>query len=247
MTENIPLKDRMKEYEDATKVQFPNDSIIVARIDGRGFSKFTKRFDKPFDKRFTKAMQIVTARLVKETCATIGYTQSDEISLIWHTDNPEGQVFFNGKLQKICSLCASIATAVFNDEMFRMKVEVLSNGYFDCRVFTVPSKAEAINYLFYRQRDAIRNSISMAAHTEFGHKKLIRKSTNEQLEMLKESGIDWFEDYSAANKIGSFFRRETFEKVVEQTGETCLRSEIRMVDVSDVITFEDLFKVTFGE
>jgi tRNA(His) 5'-end guanylyltransferase len=246
MTENKSLADRMKEYENRDKIQYPSSSVVVARIDGRGFSKFTKKFDKPFDKKFTHAMIQTTKALVQETCATIGYTQSDEISLIWHTDNPDGQLFFNGKVQKLCSVCASIATAHFNDWMHRLKVKTNDNGLFDCRVFEVPDKNEAVNYLFYRQRDAIRNSISMAAHTHFGHKTLMNKSTNEQLEMLKSDDINWF-DYPPANQIGSFVKRERFEKVVKETGEVCDRSRVVTIDLTDVIVFEEMKKIVFGD
>lgn len=231
----------MKEYEDRTKVQFPNDTIIVARIDGRGFSKFTKSFDKPFDRWFTKTMIETTKVLVEETCATIGYTQSDEISLIWHTDNPDGQVFFAGKLQKINSICASIATAAFNT--------VNNTGVlalFDCRVFTVPCKCEAVNYLFYRQRDCVKNSVSMAAHTRLGHKKTLKKTTTEKVEMLKEIGVNWH-DYPTPNKIGTFVKRELFDMKVEQTGETCKRSRIIEVPLDDVVGFEALKGIVFGE
>lgn len=240
MTENRPLQERMKGYEDATKVQFPSDSIIVARIDGRGFSKFTKGFTKPFDKDFTEAMIETTKFLVQETCATIGYTQSDEISLVWHTDNPEGQVFFNGKLQKIASICASMATVKF------VKFYPDYFPQFDCRVFTVPCKCEAVNYIFYRQRDAIRNAISMAASSAFSHKQLMGKSTNEKIDMLTENGIDFFE-YPTANKIGTFVKRVSFEKQVEQTGETCTRSEVIAIDIADVQTFEEMRKIVFGD
>lgn len=246
MTENRPLQERMKGYEDATKVQFPSDSIVVARIDGRGFSKFTKPFDKPFDSAFTKAMIETTKMLVKETCATIGYTQSDEISLIWHTDNPNGQIFFDGKLMKICSVTASIATLEFNMWLNTFKVGANSRGQFDSRVFTVPCKCEAINYLFYRQRDAIRNSISMAASAAYSHKQLMNKSTDEKLNMLFDKGIDFF-DYPTANKIGTFVKRVNFEKPVEQTGETCIRSEVIAIDISDIQTFDDMRKITFGD
>lgn len=241
-----PLSDRMKEYEDQTKIQFPNDSIIVARIDGRGFSKLTKKFDKPFDKWFTNTMIDTMKALVRETCATVGYTQSDEISLIWHTDNPEGQVFFNGKLQKLCSVCASIATAVFNS-MYNF--DECNFAVFDCRVFTVPSKAEAVNYLFYRQKDCIRNSISMAAHERFGHKELIGKNTSQKLEMLTDAGISW-NDYRTPNRIGTFAQRQQFESTAidhaTYTEVPCIRTKVCEIPFDEVVDFETMSKVVFG-
>lgn len=246
--ENRPLKERMMEYEGVTKYQFPSDSVIVARIDGRGFSKLTKSMAKPFDNSFTAAMVEVTRVLVEETNATIGYTQSDEISLVWHTDNPNGQVFFNGKLQKLCSVCASIATHAFGNCF--CPGELMGPAYFDCRVFTVPSKEEAVNYLVYRMQDATRNSVSMAAHTHFGHKKLMNKNVKEQLEMLISDSINW-DNFAPANKIGTWVQRQTFETTMldraTSTDVPCRRNRVANLKIPSAPNFAELFKIVFGE
>ena len=54
---NTQLDERMKMYEDieSKRILIPNLPICV-RIDGRGFSKFTKDMNKPFDKNFTDSM-----------------------------------------------------------------------------------------------------------------------------------------------------------------------------------------------
>ena len=90
---------RMKSYESSetarrVDVQLP----IYARIDGRSFSRFTRGMDRPFDQKMTDAMIETTKHLVHETHAKIGYTQSDEISLVWLADGPESDVFFSGKI-----------------------------------------------------------------------------------------------------------------------------------------------------
>ncbi len=53
------------------------------RLDGCGFSKFLKGVVKPFDYRITDAMVKTTADLVAKFQPTLGYTSSDEISLIF--------------------------------------------------------------------------------------------------------------------------------------------------------------------
>lgn len=243
------LKERMMIYEGRTKYQYENSSIVVARIDGRGFSKLSKPLQKPFDPHFTKAMMATMHALVKETDATIGYTQSDEISLVWHTDNPEGQIFFNGKIQKLASVCASIATAHFNNWMFRMKMPINDNAYFDCRVFSVPSKAEAVNYLTYRTQDCTRNSISMAAHKHLGHKKLMNRNTGEQLLMLKEVGVDW-DDYASANKYGTLAKRELYDTNMRdpQNPENIIDvTRSRIVSKVPETTFNKMYEQVFGD
>jgi tRNA(His) 5'-end guanylyltransferase len=81
----------MKAYESAfTSTKLDPSQYMCVRIDGRRFSKFTKPFTKPFDWRVTKAMVTTTKALVKETHASVGYTQSDaNTELIFDTFPPK--------------------------------------------------------------------------------------------------------------------------------------------------------------
>jgi len=55
----------MKEYEaQETARRFLPGLPIYARIDGRGFSKFTKGMDRPYDARMSNAMVSATKVLV---------------------------------------------------------------------------------------------------------------------------------------------------------------------------------------
>ena len=80
---NTQLDERMKMYEDieSKRILIPKLPICV-RVDGKGFSKYTKDMIRPFDQKFTDSMIETMKFLVEETDAIIGYTQSDEISLI---------------------------------------------------------------------------------------------------------------------------------------------------------------------
>ena len=55
MQEN--LDERMKMYEDieSKRILIPKLPICI-RLDGRGFSKYTKDMTRPFDKNFTDSM-----------------------------------------------------------------------------------------------------------------------------------------------------------------------------------------------
>lgn len=73
---------------------------------------------------------------------------------------------------------------------------------FDSRVMVLPNADEVVNYFIWRQMDATRNSISMAAQANFPHKQLEGKNTGEMQEMLfQEKGINW-NDYSTGCKRG---------------------------------------------
>jgi len=208
--------DRMKAYESAeTERYFMPLLPIYARIDGRCFSAFTRGLDRPFDIRITRAMIETTKYLVEETHARIGYTQSDEISLVWQQDRYDSEVFFNGKVQKLVSVLASLATAKFNhvclvDETLQERTKNLM-PVFDCRVFQLPNRTEAANAVLWREKDATKNAISMAERSFYSHKALHGKSSSEMQEMIFQKGQN-FNDYPAFFKRGTFVRRITEER-----------------------------------
>jgi tRNA(His) guanylyltransferase len=201
--------DRMKEYEgmEADRKLMPLLPICV-RLDGKGFSKFTMGLDRPYDKRMSKLMVEVTTRLVDDTNAIMGYTQSDEISLILHSNAYKSQVWFNGRIQKMTSVLASMATAHFGDLKKSLIPEKTDNlALFDCRVWNVPNKTEASNTLLWREQDATKNSISMATRSVYSHKQMHLKSGQEMQDMLMEKGINW-NDYPPFFKRGTFIQRK---------------------------------------
>ena len=86
MSSKDNLGDRIKQYERIeTRGKLIPMLPTVVRLDGRSFSKFTKSFE-PFDEDMLQAMVATTKFLVEESNAVIGYTQSDEITLILYTD-----------------------------------------------------------------------------------------------------------------------------------------------------------------
>jgi len=116
---NDSLGNRMKMYEKmVTGTKFMPYLPVVARLDGKAFHSWTKGLDKPFDLDFMNIMKSVTKGLVEATGATLGYTQSDEISLVFYTSNRDSQIFFDGKIFKMTSVLASMTTALFAEKLF---------------------------------------------------------------------------------------------------------------------------------
>ena len=88
------LGDRMKAYEAVeTDRAFDPALPLVVRLDGRAFSTFTRGMEKPFDHTLSRIMREVTAHLVEKNHARIGYTQSDEITLLFHRDSEETRTY----------------------------------------------------------------------------------------------------------------------------------------------------------
>ena len=197
---NDDLGNRMKQYESAETNRFLMRGLpTIFRIDGKNFHTYTKGFDRPFDHRMQEAMIETTKRLVEETNAVIGYTQSDEITLILPDDRP---ILFEGRIFKLVSFLASFATMVFNQTIYEDK----RYATFDCRVFQVPNRVEAVNCLIWREMDAVKNSVSALAQKHFSHKQLQNMNTQQKKAMLLEKGISW-NDLSDYCKKGSFIRK----------------------------------------
>jgi tRNA(His) guanylyltransferase len=151
-----------------------------------------------------------TKFLVEKTSAAIGYTQSDEISLLWYAPSPESQIYFNGRVTKMVGDLTALATLYFNKYLeYSIPEKISSWPRFDARVFVLPSKAEVGNYFLWRERDATRNSISMAARAYYSHNEVNGKNSSEKQEMLFQKGVNW-------NDYPSYFKRGTFvERAVE--------------------------------
>ena len=103
--------DRMKAYESQTcGIKLMPRIPVVARLDGKGFSKFTKGLKRPYDERLSNLMIETTKYLVKETNANCGYTQSDEITLVWYTDKIDSSIYFDGRLFKMIGDLSAMAS-----------------------------------------------------------------------------------------------------------------------------------------
>lgn len=143
----------MRVYETAHDYSVLPNIYMVARLDGRNFTRLTKnthKFEAPFDEKFRDYMISTVEHLMNCGFKVIyGYTQSDEISLL--LDIAENT--FNRKLRKLNSVLASEASAKFSLLLQDM-------GCFDCRISQLPNVELVVDYFRWRQQDAHRNSLS---------------------------------------------------------------------------------------
>lgn len=166
---------------------------LVARLDGRSFTKLTKetcKFEAPFDTRFRDYM-VETVKYLMQCGFRIvyGFTESDEISLLFHAkDNTFGR-----KVRKINSTLAGEASAVFS-------LRLGQPATFDCRVIPLPNLERVADYFIWRQEDAHRNSLN--AHCYWALRKkgvgqgeatamLEGKSVSFKNELLFQKGINY--------------------------------------------------------
>lgn len=229
------LGDRMKNnYENISRYYLTRRMPVIIRIDGKAFHTFTRGFKKPFDDIFVKTMQDTMKYLCENIQGCVlGYTQSDEISLVL-VDYAEltTDAWFGNNLQKMCSVSASMATLAFNkffsgrvqefmydccdefgDDVLPEKqndYELAHNVYFkkfNAAMFDsrvfTIPKEEVCNYLIWRQQDATRNSIQSVGQANFSQKELHGKSCNNIQDMLMLQKSINWNDYSTTLKRGS--------------------------------------------
>lgn len=229
------IGDRIKaQYEDRMRIKLPRRSYTIIRIDGKAFHSYTKGLDSPFDMGFMEDMNLTAAYLCKSIMgAKFAFVQSDEISiLLTDFETIATEAWFDGNVQKMCSVSASMTTAGFNrfrsvryltdlveGKIFGSLDEIKDHPYFglplkwaefDSRVFQIPDRTEVENYFIWRQNDTVRNSISSVAQTLYSHKELEGKNTNEQQEMIFQRGTNW-NDYPVQCKRGRLIVRETYD------------------------------------
>jgi tRNA(His) 5'-end guanylyltransferase len=198
------LGNRIKSnYEDRTRVYLPRRTNTIIRIDGKAFHTFTRNCKKPFDDGLIEDMDNTAIALCKQIQgAKIGYVQSDEISiLLTDYEGPQTDAWFDGNIQKIVSISASIAAAEFNNfrllRQFNEYVKYADSpdfkklAYFDSRVFTIPDITEVVNYFKWRTDDASRNSVQMVARSLYSHKECDRKNNSELQDMIHQKGQNW--------------------------------------------------------
>ena len=227
------LGNRMKEYESRNRYYLQRRTPVICRLDMRAGHSFTKGFKRPLDEVFIKSMQ-ETAKYLCENVqgCKMSYQQSDEITLLLvDYDRLDTDCFFNYRVDKLCSILASMATMVFNkcfekkfyetiwsneDELNSRYMDAIIKGaMFDCRCFNIP-KEEVTNCFYWRQLDASRNSIQMVGQANFSHRELQEKSSNDIQDMLMlKKGINW-NDFPTYQKRGSCCIRNKI--VVESNG-----------------------------
>lgn len=229
------LGDRMKNnYENVNRFYLTRRMPVIIRVDMRAGHTFTKGMNKPFDDIFVKTMQDTMKYLCENIQGCVlGYTQSDEISLVL-VDYAEltTDAWFGNNLQKMCSVSASMATLAFNkffsgrvqefmydccdefgDDVLPEKqndYELAHNVYFkkfNAAMFDsrvfTIPKEEVCNYLIWRQQDATRNSIQSVGQANFSQKELHGKSCNNIQDMLMLQKSINWNDYSTTLKRGS--------------------------------------------
>lgn len=175
------LDKKMRIYEQSLDQVLLPETYMVARLDGRGFTRLTKeicKFEAPFDERF-RDMMIQTTEAVMSCGFRVVYafTESDEISLLFDKDEDT----FGRKIRKYNSTLAGEASAAISLALGRVAT-------FDCRMVPLPTIERVQDYFRWRQEDANRNALNSHCYW------MLRKegrSVHEATEELEGKGVSY--------------------------------------------------------
>ncbi len=185
------LDTKMRVYEQSLDQVLLPELFLVARLDGNRFTRLTKEichFEAPFDEHFRDMMIDTVKALMNYGFRVIyGYTESDEISLLFH---PEEDTF-GRKVRKYNSLLAGVASSAFSMQLGQQAI-------FDCRMVPLPTVERVQDYFLWRQEDAHRNSLN--AHCYWMLRKQ-GKNVAEATKMLEGQSIAYKNELLFQNGI----------------------------------------------
>lgn len=169
------LDDKMRVYETSQdRCVLPN-MYIVARIDGRSFTRLTKdihKFKTPFDEKFRDLMVETLKHLMNCGFNVIyGFTESDEISLLFHYN----ETAFSRKTRKYISILAGEASAKFSSLLGDI-------GAFDCRLSELPNRQLVEDYFRWRNEDAHRNALNAHCYWLLRKEKFTQSEATSKIE-----------------------------------------------------------------
>lgn len=221
------LDQKMRVFETSADVCVLPEMYMVARLDGRGFTRLTKEkcgFEVPFDEKFRDLMVATTKALM--TCGfqiVFAYTESDEISLLFGLN----ETLFGRKLRKYNSTLAGEASAHFSIGLGQVAT-------FDCRVSQLPSRSLVVDYFRWRNEDAARNALNSWCYWTLRNdgqevrqatERLKGLSVSQKNELLFQYGIN-FNEIPAWQKrgIGLYWKDRDKQSVNPMTQQTVTTS-----------------------
>jgi tRNA(His) guanylyltransferase len=226
------LDTKLRIYETSHDLCVLPGLFMVARIDGRSFTRLTKdvhQFEAPFDTRFRDYMVATVEHLMNCGLRVIyGYTQSDEISLLLHRD----EELFGRKLRKLNSVLAGEASAKFS-------VLLGAVGAFDCRISQLPTVELVVDYFRWRSEDAHRNALNAHCYWLLRKQGASAQSATQRVEgvsitaknelLFQEGGVN-FNDVPAWQRRGIGLYWELYQKpgLNPMTGETVMADRKRI-------------------
>jgi len=160
------LVKRQEEFHEA----LPSDRWVSLRLDGCSWGTLMQRLKKlellpeGFSDDIAEGMQGTCKAVMEKFGAVLGYTHSDELTILI----PPGAREYDGSMNTWVSVAASVSSGVFNRRLALLaqrhgvSLDEVMLAYFDCRVGVFETSTEALALVLWRVNDCNVNSASDA-------------------------------------------------------------------------------------
>ena len=160
------LGERMKCYQNELVAQLNNEEPMIVRLHIQRFKKWSSLYKRgAFDERIEETLKGTAELLLLEFQANRVYVSYNEIVLFFYP-LPRANYMYNGRVDKLVSTFASVATITFNRLLEKCawpagtpdEKSPRNRAYFMCRAMNLPDNSEMYNYYQYRLLDSVRNA-----------------------------------------------------------------------------------------
>lgn len=255
------LGSALKRAEACAVAEVPWNKWLSLRLDGTGFSSMLRTYktlgvleSTGYSPSLAQAMQQCCLSLMDKFQAVVGFTQSDEITLLIPpvavTQKGEQQPhMYSGRVMKLCSLAAAHCSVVFLRAMVQLAQQrgidkqvnlwqSLPLPTFDCRVGIFDTQQEACALLWWRAYDCGINGVADAVYKLKGvpgAKAAMALNTIDKLKFLATHAPEALPlpDHQARGSLYCRVKRRRTVRYTPKSGietETeCLRSTVELV------------------
>lgn len=213
-------KAREAELRGTVKIESAQDFIV--RVDGRAFHTVTRGLKKPFDTDFSDAMGEAARAVLMNLKPHFAYYQSDEITYVFKGSLSRNaatyQHPFGGRVDKLLSVIASLTSVAFLDAIRTRGITVGGTmlPHFDARLVEITDGGEGgadaiFSNTMWRENDAVKNAIAMAAQALYSQKQLQGLNTRAQLDLINGK-YDYENMHRPGLRCGTYLRMGTEER-----------------------------------
>ena len=222
------LRERVNSYREISDYKLLPKLPIITVVNGRQFRKITSLLEKPFDVRFVELMAGSAIKLMHEIDGSMfAFAYSDEIIVVSRNDQTVStEPYYDGKIQKISSITASVATLEFSRLAARRGIELFGEPVFTSECFVVPNVMEAVNYIISKQQRAFYIALYQTCYYLMSKSYdpnrvkdiLDSKTLEEKIEILKDDfGRDFMSEPSMVQRgIGLYRMDKVFDGGVKR-------------------------------
>lgn len=225
------------------------------KLEISNFARFNKKFNlaKPYDDRLTNSMIETAIDCFNTFTFCLCYVGYNEIiyylkPVTKEEDDNGFEYDFSGRIQKMVSMLAGKASAIFNSKL--IKYGDLENPpkyfpYWECKTWQVNQFNEVIEHLNERMVSTLKNSRNLFVNTYLSGGELSSKDAIKKI--LADKQIDFNISVSDSNRVGTIitYILTEFEKDIEISGELKLIKFIRKTPVCQNMNPIDVINIKY--